>query len=112
NLPSSTYLRIRQWTESVLLLKKDSFPTIQPVTDNRMAGEFSSPCESEAPMRDILCNPKGIASSSPRLARQRLPWITGQHGINRNAVAAIRFWFDVCVTLPTTPLGLMIFVRR
>jgi len=33
-------------------------------------------------------NPEGIASFSPRLARWRLPWVTGNQIINRNAVAA------------------------
>jgi hypothetical protein len=33
-------------------------------------------------------NPKGIASSSPRLARQRLPWVIAKQIINRNAVVA------------------------
>jgi hypothetical protein len=31
---------------------------------------------------------QGIASSSPRLARQRLPWVIVQPIINRNAVVA------------------------
>jgi len=33
-------------------------------------------------------NPKGIATSSPRLARQRLPWVIVKQIINRNAVVA------------------------
>ena len=59
-----------------------------------------------------LCNPKGIASISSRLARQGLPWVNGQQSINRNVVLANRCWFDEAVTLATTPLGLMTFVGR
>jgi hypothetical protein len=33
-------------------------------------------------------NPKGIVTSSPRLARQRLPWVIVKQMINRNAVVA------------------------
>jgi hypothetical protein len=38
------------------------------------------------PTRELSVNPNGIASSSPRLARQRLPWVTDYQIINRNAV--------------------------
>jgi hypothetical protein len=38
--------------------------------------------------RRAPANPKGIVTSSPRLARQRLPWVIGKQIINRNAVVA------------------------
>ena len=38
--------------------------------------------------RRAPANPKGIVTSSPRLARQRLPWVIVQQIINRNAVVA------------------------
>ena len=58
-------------------------------------------CEAVA-----VFNPKGIASISPRLARQRLPWVNVANGNNRNAVAAIPVSFGARVKTATTPLGL------
>jgi len=58
-------------------------------------------CQSQG---DCVHGPK-VGAPAPTLGRRP----TDHH---RNAVAAIRFWFDVCVTLATTPLGLMISVGR
>jgi len=59
--------------------------------------------------RESAFNPEGIVSSSPRLARQRLPWVTGQQITNRNAVVTIPFSSGARVTLATTPSGLWFF---
>src|SRR5437667_2991099 len=85
NLAAWRHVEIEQWTENVLPLKKDDSRASGPHPN----GAQSSPCESGAPMRDT-CNPKGIASISPRLARQGLPWVNGQQSINRNVVLANR----------------------
>src|SRR5213083_814075 len=67
------------------------------------------------------CGESGIASVckqsqrdcvlQPKVARNELPWVIVQHGINRNAVAAILFSFGGRVTLGTT-VGVVIFFRR
>ena len=80
----------------------------------RMCQREGEACECDSIIR--RCGESGIASVckqsqrdcvlQPKVARNELPWVIVQHGINRNAVAAILFSFGGRVTLATTPLGL------
>ena len=49
-----------------------------------------------------ICYPKGIASSSPRVARHALPWVADEWDFNPNGVASRRR------TRGATPLGLWV----
>jgi hypothetical protein len=55
-------------------------------------------------------NPKGIVSSSPRLARQRLPWVIANQIINRNAVV-VNIVRDGRTGMAATALRLEFFLR-
>src|SRR5438067_907252 len=60
NLPACQRVEIEQWTENVLLLKKDN---------SRGFGTYpicaeSSPCKSGGPMRDICAIPRGFRPSA------------------------------------------------
>jgi hypothetical protein len=63
------------------------------------------------PTRELSVNPNGIASSSPRLARQRLPWVTDYQIINRNAVV-VNIARDGRTGMAATALRLGIFCGR
>ncbi len=69
-------------------------------------------CKDRNGCNQVVNNPNWIATISPRLVRQRLPWVSCHQIINRNAVAAIWHSTGACVMPAATALRLEMLTGR